>query len=243
MKGKSLDRLQIESPEPRPDAAAYVLKTGEGKEEFDEEQVTSEVADLVATHSGSGVDKLQAGMTVLEITRISADCDIRLPLEFTLIEKTLLNMDKVVESLDPGFDPTVTIRKNASGIAAKRMSEGLSPGAALSGALELKHLVEKTPERVDRILETLARNELRLNVDAIDERTLTLGFQKVANRIATGLVLATMIIGVSMLTNIETEFKILGYPGIAFLLFLLAAGGGISLIWIILWTDHKDSRD
>ncbi|MCO6510903.1 MAG: AarF/ABC1/UbiB kinase family protein [Aridibacter famidurans] len=224
------------------DAAAYALKSGERKDDFDEERFTSEVSDLVAAHKGSGVGNLKAGKIVLEITRISADCGFRLPMEFTLIAKTLLNMDKVVELLDPGFAPTSVIRKRAAKIAATRMSDGLSPGAALSGALELKHLIEKTPERVDRILETIARNELKLNVDAIDERTLTLGFQKVANRIAMGLVLAALIIGASMLTNIDTEFKILGYPGLAFILFVLAAGSGIYLVWTIVRSDLQDRK-
>ncbi|QQS41346.1 MAG: AarF/ABC1/UbiB kinase family protein [Acidobacteriota bacterium] len=222
------------------DAAAYALKTGERKEDFDEKRFSSEVSDLVAAHKGTGVGSLKAGRIVLEITRISADCGFRLPMEFTLIAKTLLNMDKVVELLDPGFDPTLIIRKRAARIAAARMSDGLSPGAALSGALELKHLIEKTPERVDRILETIASNELKLNVDAIDERTLTVGFQKVANRIAMGLVLAALIIGASMLTNIDTDFKILGYPGLAFILFVLAAGSGIYLVWTIVRSDLQD---
>ncbi len=224
------------------DAAAYALKTGEKKAGFDESRFTSEVSDLVAENAGSGISRLKAGRIVLEITRISAETGFRLPLDFTLIAKTLMNMDKVVEALDPEFDPTQSIRRNAGRIATSRMSEVLSPGAALSGALELKHLVEKTPERVDRILETLSRNELKLNVDAIDENTLTLGFQKVANRIAMGLVLAALIIGASMLTNIDTDFKILGYPGLAFILFILAASGGIYMVWTIIMTDLEDKE-
>lgn len=224
------------------DAAAYALKTGERKEDFDEERFTSEVADLVAANSDAGVGKLKAGRIVLDITRISADCGFRLPLEFTLIAKTLLNMDKVVEALDPDFDPTKVLKDKAAGIATARITDDLSPGSALSGALELKHLVENMPSRVDRILRTLADNELKLDVDAIDERTLTLGFQKVANRIAMGLILAALIIGASTLSSIDTAFKILGYPGVALILFLLAAGGGVYMISTIIWSDYKDRK-
>ena len=63
-------------------------------------------------------------------------------------------------------------------------------------------------------------------MEAIDEVTLIEGFQKVANRITMGLVLAALIIGASQLMQIKTRFTLFGYPGLAMLCFLLAAGGG-----------------
>jgi hypothetical protein len=37
---------------------------------------------------------------------------------------------------------------------------------------------------------------------------------------------------------VETSFRILGYPGLALILFLLAAGGGIALLLTILLKDE-----
>ena len=51
------------------------------------------------------------------------------------------------------------------------------------------------------------------------------GFQKVANRITVGLILAALIVGAALLMRVETTFRILGYPGLAILCFLAAAGG------------------
>jgi ubiquinone biosynthesis protein len=64
------------------------------------------------------------------------------------------------------------------------------------------------------------------------------GFQKVANRITLGLLLAALIIGAAMLMQVETSFRILGYPGLAIIFFLLAAGGGIALMLSILLKDE-----
>ena len=49
---------------------------------------------------------------------------------------------------------------------------------------------EKLPGRVNKVLDILSNNELRLNVDAIDEALLIDGLHKIANRIALGLILA-----------------------------------------------------
>lgn len=60
-----------------------------------------------------------------------------------------------------------------------------------------------------------------------------------ANRITAGLILAALIIGAAMLMRVETSWRILGYPGLAMLLFLGAAGGGLALLIDILFTDEK----
>jgi ubiquinone biosynthesis protein len=61
-----------------------------------------------------------------------------------------------------------------------------------------------------------------VKVDAIDEARLRAGFQKVANRITLGLLLAALIIGAAMLMRVDTSFRILGYPGLSIIFFLLA---------------------
>ena len=57
--------------------------------------------------------------------------------------------------------------------------------------------------------------------------------QKVANRIASGLVLAALIIGAALLMRVETSFQVLGYPGIAILCFLAAAAGGVTTLFAL----------
>jgi ubiquinone biosynthesis protein len=68
------------------------------------------------------------------------------------------------------------------------------------------------------------------------------GMQKVANRISLGLILAALIIGAALLMRVETSFRLFGYPGLAILLFLAAAAGGIALAASILLSDIKAKR-
>ena len=54
-----------------------------------------------------------------------------------------------------------------------------------------------------------------------------------------GLILAALIVGAAMLMRVETSFRIWGYPGLAIILFLLAAGGGVTLLVNILFYDKS----
>jgi ubiquinone biosynthesis protein len=52
-------------------------------------------------------------------------------------------------------------------------------------------------------------------------------------------VLAALIIGAAMLMQVRTSFTILGYPGLAMLLFLAAVAGGVWLVWTVLSSDVR----
>ncbi len=223
------------------EVALTALKMGEPKKNFDEQEFMRRVGDLVSSHGGTSREKIDAGKVVMEITKISADCGFRLPPEFTMIAKALLNLDRAVYTLDPDFDPNAAIREHAAEIMQGRFVESLSPGSVLSGALEAKEFVEKLPHRVNNILDIIGNNELEIKVDAIDEKTLMVGFQKIANRITMGLVLAALIVGASMLMRVETSFKLFGYPGLPLIFFVAAAIGGVAMIFNIILNDRKDN--
>ena len=108
---------------------------------------------------------------------------MRLPHDLTLLGKTLLSLDEVARTLAPDFQPNASIRRNAGRILQRRLLKSVSPGNVFGSLLETKELVERLPGRLNRILDRIAANELEVKVDAIDEATLTAGFQKVANRI------------------------------------------------------------
>ncbi len=121
----------------------------------------------------------------------------------------------------------------------QRFLKSVSPGHLADAVMEAQEFAQEMPGRVNKILDALAKNQLKLRVEAFDEATLIEGFQKVANRITTGLVLAALIIGAAMLMRVPTSFQIFGYPGLAMLCFLAAAGGGAWLILTILLNDRN----
>jgi ubiquinone biosynthesis protein len=234
--------LVLDMSEGRSDGAVeFALRYGEKLDDFNEREFRRLIGELAASHKQTTLRRTQIGTLLLEVRRISQECGMRLPPELALIGKTLLNLDQIGWTLAPDFDPSAAIRQNAAAIMQKRLWRSLAPGNLFSRALEVKDFVQRLPGRVNRIMDLVASNELKVNVDAIDERYLMTGMQKVANRITLGLILAAMIIGAALLMRVDTPFKLFGYPALAILLFLLAAAGGCVLIYHILF--HDESRN
>jgi predicted unusual protein kinase regulating ubiquinone biosynthesis (AarF/ABC1/UbiB family) len=225
------------------DAADIAIKVGDKKENFDEVQFRRRISEIVAKQQGANVENMQVGRLVLEVTQVSGENNIRVPSELTMLGKTLLNLDQVGRTIAPDFDPNASIRRHAGEIMQQRLMKSLSPGNLFSGVLELKDLVQRLPTRINKILDAIADNKLKVEVDAIDEKTLIVGFQKVANRITTGLIIAALIVGAALLMRVETTFRIWGYPGLAIILFLGAAGAGVVLLINILFHDEPEKKD
>jgi len=233
-------QLLLSVSDGRPDeAATYAIKLGQPREEFDEPAFRRRVANLVAQNRDATAEDMPVGRAVLELAWLSGECGLRLPPELAMLGKTLLHLDEIGRQLDPDASPNALVRRQTASIMQQRLVQSLSPSNLLSGVLETKELVERLPERLNRFLDRLANNQLKIKVEALDETQLMVGVQKVANRITMGLLLAALIIGAAMLMQVETDFRVFGYPGLAMIFFLLAGAGGVALMATILFRDKK----
>jgi predicted unusual protein kinase regulating ubiquinone biosynthesis (AarF/ABC1/UbiB family) len=224
------------------DAAEIAFEIGEIKRDFDAPACRKQINDLVQHAFGANIQDMEIGKVVLAITKTTADHGLKLPSELTMLGKTLLNLDQVGRTLDPEFDPNASIRRNAAHLTQQRMMKSMSPAGMFNSMIETKDFADKLPSRVNKILDLIASNKLHIEVEALDEKILTDSFQKVANRITTGLILAALIIGAALLMRVETAFRVFGYPGLAMICFMLAAGGGFALVSQIIFYDQKPQK-
>jgi len=235
-----LFRLMLAIADGRGDeAASIVVAIGDKLEDFDEPQLRRVVADLVGRYQDASAKDLNVGRVMIDLARSGSRYGLRMPPELPLLGKTLLSLHDIGRQLDADFDVNASMRRNATSLMRRRMLKTATPTHLLSSVLEVRDFAEKLPERVNRILESLAANDLRLKIEVIDRGSIIDGFQKVANRIALGLVLAALIVGAAMLMQVQTRFTIFGYPGLAMMLFLAAAAGGVWMAWTILAGDVK----
>ena len=223
-------------------AADLALQMGERLEGFDESAFRHKITEVIVRNRDAKIGEVPAGRLMLAVAHSAVDAGVRLPNELTLLGKTLLNLDEVGTTLAPGFDVQESLRRNANELMMERMRRSVTPSSTFASLLEAKNFAERLPGRINRILDSLANQELKVRVELIDEGAVLDGLQKVANRITLGLIIAAMIIGAAMLMRVETSFRLLGYPGLAILFFLAAAFAGAWMAYGILRNDHTSKR-
>ncbi len=224
------------------EAADIVIRIGQTTEEFNQIEFRRRIGQLVAARQDQGLQQINVGKTVLEVTRNAADNGLFVPSELTLLGKTLLQLDEVGKILDPAFDPNASIRRNVGELMSRRMRKQVTQGSLFSSLLEMKDFVGGLPSRLNRIMDAITNQELEVKVKSMDAKMVVEGIQKIANRITAGILLAALIMGASQLMQIQTSFRLFGYPALAILCFLAAAAGGFWLVVSIFVQDQKGRR-
>ena len=90
---------------------------------------------------------------------------VRLPSELTLLGKTLLNLDQVGRTLAPDFDVNGALREEAAALMQQRMRKSVSASNVFAAALEAKEFVEHLPARVNKVLDAVANDDLKVKVE------------------------------------------------------------------------------
>lgn len=195
------------------------------------------VVRKVSENENSTAGDLKTGRSILEVQKIAAQEGIILPIELISLGKVMLNLDQIIATLAPDAHLQEIIRKYIGSLLRRQSFSDLTSGSFVQSFLESKELVSQLPYRLNKISDKLASDKLRIKVDTIDEKEFIKAFQKVANRITVGLIIAALILGAALIMRIPTEWSIWGYPGFAVLLFMLAAVIGFYLVYQILLKD------
>ena len=224
------------------EAAEIVCHMSETSKEFDIYAFKKSIAAIVVERQGQALQDINVGRTLLTVTRLATDQGLVVPSELTMLGKTLLQLDEVGKILDPDFDPDAAIRRNVADIMTKRLAKDTSKGSFFSTLLDMKQFVAGLPVRLNKIMDAVTNKDLEVKVRAVDAPIIMEGLQKIANRVTTGLILAALIVGASLMMRIETSWKLLGYPGLAILCFLFAAAGGFYLVINIFVQDRRSQH-
>ncbi|MDQ1683896.1 MAG: ubiquinone biosynthesis protein [Frankiaceae bacterium] len=206
----------------------------------DQRRFTADVAELVERDAVATVGQLDAGRLVLDLTRVCGAAGLRPPPELSMVGKALLNLDMVARILDPDVAPIQIVQDRAVELARGGITPSLS--GILNAAMEARDFAEQLPGRVNRAMDALSSGRFELRVDAFDETEFLRGLHRMANRVATGLVLAALIVGAALLSNVRTTARIAGYPAVAFAFFMVAAIGGLYLVVSIMVGDRRLRR-
>jgi predicted unusual protein kinase regulating ubiquinone biosynthesis (AarF/ABC1/UbiB family) len=238
LQGQLLQLLLALSEGRGEDGSDLLVRMGTVLPGFDAGAFQTRISGIVLHHFDQAAEDLQVGRVLVEVTRTAAESGLRVPPQLTMLGKTLLNLDQVGRVLDPDFEPNTAIRRNAADLMRQRMLKSASPGQVFSSMLELNDFAQELPRRLNRVLDSVTGEGVSVQLHLTNEAVMMSGLQKIANRIAMGVVLAALIIGAAMLMRIETSFRIFGYPGFAMLLFLAAVIGGILMVGDIVLHDR-----
>ena len=214
------------------------IAMGTRLEHFDAGRYQREVGQMVARYAAHASGRnVSEGRLMLDLVRLGTACGLRTPPELSLLGKTLLNLERVADALAPDVDVREVVEGHLDGVMRGRLRKALSPSSIATELMEVQGLLRDAPRKVSDLLSLLADNRFKVQVGGLDK--LMESLQKIANRIAAGVITASLIIGAALMMRIDTGPHLFGYPAIALVLFLIGAGLGITIVVNSLRSDRK----
>jgi ubiquinone biosynthesis protein len=218
-----------------------LISMGKSLEDFNEYSLRTKIAELIAPNAHRNLKEMSVGQLVIKLAFIAGESGLWLPSQISTIGKTLLSLDQVGRVLSPNLNINEKIKDNASELINKKLNAE-SPGSIYTSFLELAEISRQIPSKFSHLLDLLLRNDLQFKIKLSEYFEFQQSFEKIANRITIGLILAALIIGASLLMDVPTTSKLMGYPAFAMIFFILAAIGAVCLIFSIIWNDVRKKR-
>ena len=222
------------------EVAAQSVDLGIRLDDFEPDRFLREVSQMVARYAAhTGANGLSEGRLMMELVRLATACGLRTPPEMSLLGKTLLNLERVSQALDPELDVKKIVEGHLEHVMRGRLRQSFSPANLASEMMEVQGLMREAPRKVTEILALLAENRMQVRMTGLEESHLLESLHKIANRISAGVITAALILASALMMRIDAGARLFGYPAIALVLFLIGAALGLTIVGSALLSDRK----
>ena len=194
------------------------------------EDLEFQVGELLEAYSFVTLKDFRIGEFLNRLIRLIITNRLRMPPGFYLMLKAVVTLEGVSRRLDPEFDMVTSIKP----FAKKAMRERLRPERLAKelyfGALDLTPMLKEFPAQARDILGLIKRGKLRIEFQHQGLEPILKTHERMMTRLVFALVLASLIIGSSLVVLSGIPPKWYGIPVIGVAGFLSAAFVGFWLL-------------
>ncbi|MBN2542298.1 AarF/ABC1/UbiB kinase family protein [bacterium] len=203
-----------------------------GQEEMDNyERMEMEVADMIDQYSHLPLKAINIGDFLTQAIQLILKYKLKIPGDIYVLSKALITIEGIGRKLDPEFDMISHIEP----FARKLMMEPLMPGNLIKDIFnsfkEFLLLLQDLPSEIKDISGKIKRGKFKVEIEHKGLNPMLKKHDQISNRIAFAIVLASLIIGSSLivLSGIPprwNDIPIIGIVGFV--------GAGLMGFWLLI---------
>jgi ubiquinone biosynthesis protein len=186
------------------------------------------------------IGRQQIGRAMLRLLYILGRNGIALSSDYSIMAKSVLSIEEVGRMLDPEFD----LRTYAKPALERQQRERWDPRALLRAfqffARSSLNGLRDLPSELTRLMRRLEHDNLTVNFQhrGLEHLEETVGVA--ANRITLGVIVGSLIVGSSLIVTTGAGPRLLGYPALGIVGYLISALFGFYIVFdIVRHGRHK----
>jgi len=206
-----------------------LLQLAQNKFEINTTELEERVGDLLHKHAYKSLEHMNMVAILNDLMSLFTDYDLKMPSDFYLLLRALILSQSTGTKLDPDFDMVKHLEPYAKKIIKERMNIlKLTKDLGLS-MIDLAHLVRDLPNECRDMIELVKRGKIKVDIEHKGLSPMMKTHEQISNRIAFAIVLASIVIGSSLIVLSKIPplwydvpiIGIAGFLGAAFLGFWL----------------------
>jgi ubiquinone biosynthesis protein len=225
-----------------PALVANVLLDWAGDSIVNEEALTAELQAFVDQHLGTPLKQLRLGTMLADLVGILRSHQLYLPPDLALFIKAFVSLEGMGRDLDPDLD--------LAGEAVPMLREALltryAPAALAKrgwhAASEISKLMSDLPRDISQLLRSARRGRLEIHIDVGHLKHVGDQLDLATNRLIIGIIVASIIVGSSVVMTVSGGPTLFGLPFFGLLGFVFATIGGV-LLTVSISRSNKADRE
>ena len=214
--------------------------TGDGVQ--DEATLTLEIQTFLDQYHGVPLKQLSLGTMLSDTVAILRQHQLMLPADLALLIKAFISLEGMGRELDPDFD----IAGEAMPMLEEMLRARYTPSALIKrggrALTEMMSLIAGLPHDLSRLLRAARRGRLEIHIDVTNLRHVGNQLDGAANRLVIGIVVASLIVGSSIVMTVPGGPRLFGLPALGLLGFTSAATGAVWLM-LSIWKSSRADRE
>ena len=206
-------------------------------------QLETEIEAFVDQYHGTPLAELSLGQMLTDVTAILRDHHLGLPSDLALLIKAFISLEGMGRGLDPNFHMATEATPMLRKVVRARYRPELVAKRAWQTVRRTLAMVEQLPHDISSLLRNARRGRVHVGIELAHLKRVGNQIDRAANRLSMALVIAALIIGSSIVMNVQGGPTLFGLPMFGFLGFVGAVLGGFWLVRSIWRSGRSDEGD
>ncbi len=199
-------------------------------EDIDRARFKREYADTLVNFLERPASDVSFGELLMDHVRLASRHHIKLPSEFILFDKCVIELEGITRHLDPSINVIDASQPYALKLFKKKLDPRFVMEETLTVATDYRTLFKDFPVRAASILEELSEGRMRIEFLHRGLDSFMREMDRSSNRLTFGLIISALVIASALVITSGVKPLVFGYPAIGILGFLVASFLGLWLV-------------
>jgi len=178
-----------------------LLAIGISSQYVNREELRRDVAKLEQKYYGLPLAQIRLGVALAELLELSTRYQVRIPAELSLLVKMLMTIESIISQLDPQLSIVDIAEPYGRRVVLRRYSPSRIKSGLQRVALDYGRIIKDFPRDLENILSLISEGEFKIKMEDVNLNKMTAKFDIMSNRLSLAIIVASIIIGTSLIAE------------------------------------------